>query len=75
MGVYPSFTAQQFGAKNSSVNYGIMFIGFNLAGLLGPIIVSKALQQTGNYRDSFLIALVFAAIGLFLSFLIKPGRR
>lgn len=75
MGVYPSFTAQQFGAKNSSVNYGIMFIGFNLAGLLGPIIVSKALQQTGNYRDSFLIALVFAVIGLFLSFLIKPGRR
>jgi len=28
MGIYPGFTASQFGAKNNSVNYGIMFIGF-----------------------------------------------
>ncbi|EOS21911.1 hypothetical protein C806_04052 [Lachnospiraceae bacterium 3-1] len=75
MGVYPSFTAQQFGTKNSSVNYGIMFIGFNMAGLLGPMIVSKALQQTGDYRDSFLIALAFAVIGLFLSFMVTLKRR
>ena len=32
MGVYPSFTAASFGSKNNSVNYGIMFIGFALAG-------------------------------------------
>lgn len=75
MGVYPSFTAQQFGPKNSSVNYGIMFIGFNMAGLLGPMIVSKALQQTGNYRNSFLIALVFAVIGLVLSFIVTLKRH
>lgn len=75
MGVYPSFTAQQFGTKNSSVNYGIMFIGFNMAGLLGPMIVSKALQQTGDYRNSFLIALAFAVIGLFLSFMVTLKRH
>lgn len=28
MGVFPGFTADQFGQKNNSVNYGIMFIGF-----------------------------------------------
>lgn len=71
MGVYPSFTAGQFGSKNSSVNYGIMFIGFNVAGLLGPIIVSKVFQQTGGYRGAFLIALLFAAAGLILSFIYK----
>lgn len=68
MGVYPSFTASQFGSENASVNYGIMFIGFNLAGLAGPIIVSRIFQQTGDYRNVFLTALLFAVIGLMLSF-------
>lgn len=68
MGVYPSFTASQFGAQYASVNYGIMFIGFNMAGLAGPIIVSKIFRQTGDYRNIFLAALVFAVIGLMLSF-------
>lgn len=68
MGVYPSFTASQFGSQNASVNYGIMFIGFNMAGLAGPIIVSKIFQETGDYRNVFLVALIFAVIGLVLSF-------
>lgn len=67
MGVYPSFTAEQFGSKNSSVNYGIMFIGFNVAGLLGPIIVSKIYLATGTYKKAFLVALFFALCGLLLS--------
>lgn len=76
MGVYPSFTASQFGSENASVNYGIMFIGFNMAGLAGPIIVSRIFQQTGDYRNVFLTALLFAVIGLMLSFVysrIKNG--
>ncbi|MCI2048824.1 MAG: MFS transporter [Lachnospiraceae bacterium] len=28
MGIYPAFTAEVFGSRNNSVNYGIMFIGF-----------------------------------------------
>lgn len=67
MGVYPSFTAEQFGAKYSSVNYGIMFIGFNMAGLIGPMIVSKVFQKTGDYRNVFIVALIFAVIGLSFS--------
>ncbi len=39
MGVYPRFTADQFGAKNNSVNYSIMFIGFALASYFGPQIM------------------------------------
>lgn len=71
MGVYPSFTAGQFGAKNSSVNYGIMFIGFNAAGLFGPIIMGNIFKSSGSYRSAFLIAMVFAVIGLILSFVYR----
>ena len=75
MGTYPSFTAGQFGRKYSSVNYGIMFIGFNAAGLVGPIIFSKIYQSTGSYAPAFITAMAFAVIGLVLSFVYRPLAR
>lgn len=77
MGIYPGFTASQFGAKNSSVNYGIMFIGFSAAGLVGPMIMSRIYDATGTYQSAFIIAFAFALTGLFLSYVfrITAGRR
>ena len=68
MGVYPGFTADRFGAKNNSVNYGIMFIGFALAGYFGPTIMKNAYASTGQYQTAFLYAMVFAVVGLCLTF-------
>ncbi len=75
MGVYPSFTASRFGSKNSSVNYGIMFIGFSAAGIAGPMIASNVFKSTGSYRQAFLIAAVLAVIGLVLAFLYRAMER
>ena len=71
MGVYPGFTQSQFGAKYSSVNYGIMFVGFNAAGLIGPMIVSHVVASTGTYQFAFVIAFAFAVMGLALSFVYR----
>lgn len=67
MGVYPGFTADQFGTKNSSVNYGIMFIGFAVAGILGPTIVGKIVSSYGTYTKAFYVAAGLAAAGILLS--------
>ena len=74
MGVYPGFTADQFGAKNNSVNYGIMFIGFAAAGYVGPTIMSKMYAVTGVYQPSFLVAMGLAAVGLILSFVYRKSK-
>lgn len=71
MGVYPSFTAENFGRKNSSVNYGIMFIGFSAAGFIGPQIMSRVFNYTGSYRFAFIIATGLAIVGLGLSFVYR----
>lgn len=67
MGVFPGFTADQFGQKNSSVNYGIMFIGFAVAGYVGPTIMSKIYGSTESYVPAFKIAIGLAAAGIILS--------
>ena len=71
MGIYPGFTADNFGTKNSSVNYGIMFIGFSTAGLIGPQIMSNIYKATGAYQMAFIVAAVMAVVGLALSFLYR----
>lgn len=68
MGVYPGFTAIQFGRKHSNVNYGIMFIGFALAGVLGPTIMSALYISTGTDHLALIAALALEALGLALTF-------
>lgn len=68
MGIYPGFTAQQFGARHNSVNYGIMFTGFAAAGLFGPQVMSALLVATGAYAPAFLVAGALAVLGLALTF-------
>ena len=54
MGVYPGFTADQFGPTNNSVNYGIMFIGFALAGYFGPQIMRNIYAANNAYANAFI---------------------
>jgi|GEM_PF-1739117 MFS family permease len=71
MGVFPGFTVDRFGAKNNSVNYGIMFIGFALAGYFGPSVMRSIFAADGAYQRAFLIALVFDIAGIILTFIYR----
>lgn len=71
MGIFPGFTADQFGARNNTVNYGIMFIGFAFAGLIGPSIMNHIYSTTGAYTWAFLFAACLNLLGLVLSLLGK----
>ncbi len=64
MGVFPGFCTDQFGVKNNTVNYGIMWIGFSAAGIIGPSILTAIHGATGDYRGAFLAAIAMALLGL-----------
>lgn len=68
MGVYPGFTALRFGSNSNSVNYGIMFIGFALAGVLGPTIMNVLYDSFGSYGPSFGAAAMLSLVGIALTF-------
>lgn len=69
MGIFPGFTADEFGQRNNTVNYGILFFGFALSGMLGPQVASWVMSGTGSYRSAFLIAAVVALAGFAFTFL------
>ena len=75
MGVFPGFCADQFGTKHNTVNYGIMWIGFSAAGIIGPSVLSSVYGSTGTYQGAFIIAFAMALLGLGLSFLYRKFAR
>lgn len=75
MGIYPGFTASQFGMRHNSVNYGIMFIGFALAGLFGPMAMNGLYAQTGTYAWAFAMAAAMGALGLGLTVVFKKKAK
>jgi MFS transporter, OFA family, oxalate/formate antiporter len=68
MGVFPGFTADQFGVKNNSVNYGIMFIGFAVAGYFGPTVMRNVYAADSSYQRAFFVAICLGIVGLSLTF-------
>ena len=50
-------------------------IGFSLAGVVGPLIMQKIFSEFASYRPSFPIAIVFALIGIALTFLYRAVNR
>lgn len=71
MGVFPGFTADQFGPKHNSVNFGIMFIGFAIAGYFGPTILNNIYAGTGSYVNAFFTAIGFSLAGLLLTIIYR----
>ena len=63
-----------FGLRNNSVNYGIMFIGFAVAGYFGPTVCRSIMASSGSYSMAFVVAAGLALVGIGLSFLF-PKRR
>jgi len=71
MGIFPALCADMFGPKNNGVNYGIMFTGFALAGLFGPLTIANVKMATGGYTQAFIIAATLSIIGILLTQVIR----
>ena len=70
MGVYPGFCAEQFGPANNGVNYGIMFVGFALAGVIGPMLVQKIWVPSAYFA-----AIALGVLGLVMCFVYKAMSK
>ena len=75
MGIYPGFTAEEFGAKNNSVNYGIMFSGFSVAGFAGPMAMNMLKEAGMSYQTICLFAGTLAVIGLVFAYLFARAKK
>lgn len=67
LSVFPIITGEFFGIKNLGANYGIIYLAYGVAALVGPVIVTSV----GGLKLTFIIAAILAIIGSFLTFIVK----
>lgn len=63
VGVFPSYTAEQFGVSHTSMNYGVLALAFSVAGLIGPNIIQLTVTN-GNYQTAYQAAMMISTLGL-----------
>ena len=64
--------AELFGTGSHGVLFGIVLLSGNIGGATSPILAGHIFDVTGSYRLAFLMLCIAAAIGLFLTTLLRP---
>lgn len=69
-------TADTFGSKHLSVNYGFMYVAYGFGGLLGPRLAATLKDlNNGDYSQAFLIAALLCIVGIVLAFFASKYNR
>ncbi len=71
LSIWPTIVAEYFGLHNSTKNYGIIYQGFGLGGILGGFI-ANALH---NLIATFYVVLVLTVIAFVIMIFIHPERK
>jgi len=72
--LFPTVTADTFGAKHIGQNYGWVFLAYGIGGIVGPVLGGE-LGDLNNYPLAFTIcgAMCFVAVGI-IAALEKPAK-
>lgn len=75
LGVFPSICADEFGPKNLTVNYGLLFSAFSVAAIAGPQVGGQIFKASGSYNQAFVVGGAVCAAGLLLTVLAGASKK
>jgi OFA family oxalate/formate antiporter-like MFS transporter len=75
--LFPSATADLFGARNLGVNYGWVFTSYGIAGVVGVAAGNAAKVMTGSYAAAFTVAAGLCLVAAICAVVVgsRSGRR
>ncbi len=73
--LFPSATAELYGAKNLGVNYGWVFTSYGIAGVVGIAAGNAARTATGSYAAAFIVAAALCVASALLALVLHAILR
>jgi OFA family oxalate/formate antiporter-like MFS transporter len=73
-GTMPAFTADYFGARKAGSIYGVMLTAWGVGGIIGPILIARVKDLTGNYTAALYIIAAIMLVSFLLPFFTRPPR-
>jgi OFA family oxalate/formate antiporter-like MFS transporter len=71
---FPLLTADYYGVRNLGANYGLLFIGWGMGGVLGPQIAGSIFDVTGSYHLAYRLALGLLIVAFLISFSLRKEK-
>lgn len=72
--LFPTITADTFGAKNVGQNYPFVFLAYGVGGILGPILGGK-MGDLHNFPLAFTISGIAVLLGTILILIVRPAKK
>lgn len=69
--VFPSAITDLYGMKNFGINYGLMFTGWGLGGIIGPMVAATIYDSSGSYNVAYLVAGTLLIISVIIAMTFK----
>jgi MFS transporter, OFA family, oxalate/formate antiporter len=71
----PAATADFYGLRNLGVNYGLVFTGFGVAGVLGSLLGGRIRDLLGSYSMAYTICAIMLLVAAALAFATRAPRQ
>ncbi|MBI4460055.1 MAG: OFA family MFS transporter [Acidobacteria bacterium] len=75
LSLYASTTADFFGTKNVGANYGLVFLAWGVAGIVGPKLGGRLFDQFQSYTRAFDIAAILLLIAFIVIATLKAPQK
>lgn len=69
--LFPATNADWFGTRHVGENYGIIFLGWGLGGVIGPLVGNFGVEALGGYRMGFVVAAILALIATVMAYTLR----
>ncbi|NLY08318.1 MAG: OFA family MFS transporter [Tissierellia bacterium] len=66
--VFPATVADLYGLKDFGTNYGIMYTGWGVGGIIGPMAAATIADRFGNYNMAYILAFILLIISILFTF-------
>jgi OFA family oxalate/formate antiporter-like MFS transporter len=73
--LFPAATREFFGIQNYGGNYALVFLGYGVAGIIGPIVAGQAKDILGNYDIAFIVCGILCVIAAVLAFVTRAPHH
>ncbi len=73
--VFPAAIGDLYGTKYFGLNYGLLFSGWGLGGILGPLTGAAVFDASGNYSNAFIISFILLLIAILITFIFNRQKK
>ncbi|WP_353095058.1 OFA family MFS transporter [Tissierella praeacuta] len=73
--VFPAAVTDLYGIKNFGMNYGLVYTGWGVGGIIGPMTAAAIFDSANSYNTAYIVAGILLIISTIIAFTFKSRNE